>query len=68
MRICDPPKVTFNKIHLRGARRQVLRCPPLGSQCAAPGYTNQMGQAYSLMSGWCFLGQSDSVTQALTFV
>lgn len=69
VRICDPPKVTLNKIHLRGTQRQVLRCPPLGSLCAAAGYTNQHGAGvFSLMSGWGFMGQSDGLIQSLTFV
>lgn len=59
MRICDPPKITLNKIQVREAQRQVLRCPPLGSQYAAVRYTNQHGVGiFSLMFGWCFRGQS----------
>ena len=69
MRICDPPKITLNKIQLREAQRQVLRCPPLGSQYAAARYTNQHGLGiFSLMFGWCFRGQSGGLTQTLTFV
>lgn len=71
-RICDPPKVTLNKIYLRGAQRQVLRCPPLGSYYAAAGCTNQHGAGiFSLMSGWCTIGHPlcmDGLTQALTCV
>lgn len=53
VRICDSPKVTINKIPLKGAQRQVLRTHVWDLSTLLQDTPNKGARVFSFMSGWC---------------